>query len=72
MSLITKSSQVYCLESNCCLFCESYETCKYTQWTKCRAFNVEAGGTKRNQYVLKGQPHGLTSAVLRMLASTGE
>jgi hypothetical protein len=72
MSLITKSSQVYCLENNCCLLCESYETHKYTQCTKCRALNVETGGTKSNQYVLKGQPDGLTLAFLRMLTSTGE
>jgi hypothetical protein len=72
MSLITKSSQVYCLENKCCLLCDSFETHKYTQWTKCRALNVEAGGAKSNQYVLKGQPYGLTLAVLRMLTSTGE
>jgi hypothetical protein len=72
MSLITKSSQVYCLENNCCLLRESHETHKYTQWTKCRPLNVEAGGTKSNQYVLKGQPYGLTSAVLRMLTGIGE
>jgi len=52
--------------------CESYETYKYTKWTKFGALNVETGGIKSNQYVLKGQPYGLISAVLRMLASTAE